>query len=92
MKIVAIVLMTALCIALFALTAKELLKSTMDGVEWEEATHTVQNGETLWDLSQRYCPKGVDCREWIYVVSEMNGIGEYIYTGDCLTVLKGGDK
>lgn len=59
----------------------------IERVEWEEVTHKVERGETLWEISKLYCPGDVDCRDWIEKVKEINGIGSTIYTGDRLTVL-----
>lgn len=59
----------------------------IDRVDWEEVTHKVKYGETLWEISKLYCPADVDCRDWIEKVQEINGIGSMIYVGDRLTVL-----
>ena len=59
----------------------------MERTEWEEVTHKVERGETLWEISKLYCPADVDCRDWIEKVQEINGIGNTIYTGERLTVL-----
>ena len=59
----------------------------IERTEWEEVTHKVKYGETLWDISKLYCPGDVDCRDWIEKVQEINGIGSTIYVGDRLTVL-----
>ena len=76
-----------LLVALFIMVLLEFGASTMDGVEWKEATHIVQDGETLWDIAEECCPQGVDLREWIDEVEKINGIGDYIYAGDKITVL-----
>lgn len=59
----------------------------VERTEWEEVTHKVKRGETLWGISKLYCPDDVDPRDWIEKVQEINGIGSTIYTGDRLTVL-----
>lgn len=59
----------------------------IERTEWEEVTHKVKRGETLWEISKLYCPDDVDCRDWIDKVQEINGIGSTIYVGDRLTVL-----
>lgn len=59
----------------------------IERTEWEQVTHKVKRGETLWEISKLYCPGDVDCRDWIEKVKEINGIGSTIYAGDRLTVL-----
>ena len=60
---------------------------SMEKHEWAEAAHVVEAGETLWDMAQVYCPKDVDCRDWIGAVSKLNGVDGYIYPGEELVVL-----
>ena len=62
-------------------------EDSMDGREWAEAVHVVESGETLWDISQIYCPEDVDRRDWIDRVTDLNGIDGYIYPGDELVIL-----
>lgn len=67
----------------------EFSRDSMDCIEWKQKTHIVQKGETLWDIAKKYCPKGVDIREWIYEIERINDIDGYIYAGDVLVVLDG---
>lgn len=62
--------------------------STMDGVEWQEEIYRVQSGDSLWTIANEYCPDGVDRREWIGKIRELNGLPDsLIYPGQALTVL-----
>lgn len=63
-------------------------QSTMDGVEWQEWVHKVEEGDSLWSLSGDYCPKRVDRREWIQEVKALNGLRDsVIIPGQKLIVL-----
>lgn len=63
-------------------------RSTLDGVEWQEWIHEVEEGESLWTISGEYCPKRVDRREWIEEVKVLNGLrGSVIHPGQKLIVL-----
>ena len=83
----AAVLLIILAVSLL-LTLGLAFRSTMDRVEWETETYTVKSGDTLWTISERYCPDGVDCREWINEVKELNDIDDStIHPGQRITVL-----
>ncbi len=48
-------------------------------------TVQVQDGDTLWDLANKYGPKNVDCRKVIYEIQKINNVsadtlqaGQYI--------------
>lgn len=63
-------------------------RPTMARVEWEEKTYRVQRGDSLWEISGKYCPDSVDRREWIDEVQNLNGLtSSLIYAGQKITVL-----
>lgn len=72
-------------IVLFFLIA--VLAVIPDKHEFEETIYTVKGGDCLWDIASDYCPKGMDKHEYIYLVSERNGIkNSIIYPGQKLVV------
>ena len=82
------VILAVLLIVASILTLKYAFRSTMDGYEWETTFYRVQTGDSLWSISADYCPDGVDRREWIEEVRELNGMdNSIIYPGQKLTVL-----
>ncbi|MGN0553049.1 MAG: LysM peptidoglycan-binding domain-containing protein [Oscillospiraceae bacterium] len=79
----AVLLLVVLVISFFA-----ALSPTLDRVEWERRSYTVQKGDTLWGIAQRYCPDNVDLREWISKVKSINGLSDsMIRTGQRITIL-----
>lgn len=61
---------------------------TMNAYDWNEETYRVRTGESLWTISADYCPDGVDRREWISAVQELNGMNDStVYQNQKLTVL-----
>lgn len=67
---------------------RSAFSSTMDGVQWEQENYCVESGDTLWSIGATYCPNGVDVREWIEEVKEINGLSNsMIYPRDRLIVL-----
>ena len=93
MKLVAhnavwVVALAAVFILLCVLLLNTALQSTMDAVDWQEETYTVEEGDSLWTISYAYCPVGVDRREWVDEVQALNNMaGCTIYPGQQLTVL-----
>lgn len=66
--------------------------STLNRVPWHMEIYRVKGGDTLWALSEKYCPEIVDRREWIEEIKEMNGMKtSTIYTGQLLKVLAPGE-
>ena len=62
-------------------------QSSMDRVEWVEEVYRVQSGDSLWEISGKYCPDNVDRREWIDEVQARNGLtSSFIYAGQRLYV------
>lgn len=81
-------LILILLIAVSFLVLSLACSSTMSRVEWQETTYRVQSGDSLWAISHDYCPDGVDRREWVEEIRELNGLtGSIIYPGQTLTVL-----
>lgn len=54
--------------------------------EYSEETVTVQSGDTLWGISDAYCPDYMDKREYIRAIETDNDCGSDIRVGDVLTV------
>lgn len=71
------------CLAVLALNQGP----TMDEVEWQEERYLVREGDTLWALAGRYCPKDMDRREWIEAVVDLNDMQDGLRAGDKITVL-----
>lgn len=64
-----------------------LMSFSPDG-EYQYVTHTVQTGETVWEIAERLA----DCQckpfnEFVYEISEKNNLqGKYIRPGDVLII------
>lgn len=87
MKTTTFILLLILILTMAFIFAK-LEAATMDACEWSEETYIVKRGDTLWDISEKYCPADVDKREWIAKVESINGMtSSMIYHGDVITVL-----
>jgi len=83
----ALILGVVLLVASF-LALKWTFRPTMERFEWKEKSYKVQAGDSLWEIASDYCPEGVDRREWINEVKELNGIDDStIHPGQKLTVL-----
>ena len=54
--------------------------------EYSEETVTVRSGDTLWGISEQYCPEDMDKREYIRAIEADNECGTDICVGDVLTV------
>lgn len=86
-NIIAVVAMVAFTVAAFALLIVAV-QPTMNKIEWQEETYIVKNGDTLWEIADKYCPDIVDKREWIAEVQELNNLhGSTLRIGQRLTVL-----
>lgn len=78
-----LILLMATCFLLLTLVVEAGTQPDLTPVQY-----MVSKGDTLWSLSQQYCPDDMDCREWIYEVEQMNGItGGQIWPGDIITIL-----
>ena len=54
--------------------------------EYTEEVVMVQSGDTLWGISELYCPEDMDKREYIHAIEADNDCGAVIRPGDALTV------
>lgn len=87
------VIFCALILAGCILALNLACQPTMDAFDWREAPYRVQAGDSLWTISGDYCPEGVDRREWIAEVQELNGLEDsVVYPGQRLTVLVPGEE
>ena len=50
------------------------------------ASVTIQPGQTLWDLAERYAPPGSDLRSYVAELVELNGGSELVYAGTRLVL------
>lgn len=73
-------------IAAVALLAVLLAGAGRAEREYSEETVTVRSGDTLWGISEQYCPENMDKREYIRVIEADNGCGADIMAGQVLTV------
>jgi uncharacterized protein YpuA (DUF1002 family) len=53
----------------------------------------VQSGDTLWSIAEQYVPDGIDIRDYMYEIRELNNMTTSdVYAGDVITVYeKGGN-
>ena len=82
------IILALILIIVSILTLNFAFRSTMDGYEWETTFYRVKAGDSLWTIAEDYCPDGVDRREWIDEVRELNDMDDsIIHVGQRLTVL-----
>jgi len=55
-------------------------------------TITVQQGDTLWDLSREHCPSWMDRRDWIARVAKENRTRSMLEVGQRLTIIVEGER
>lgn len=66
--------------------------STLNRIPWHQEIYRVKSGDTLWELSGKYCPDIVDRREWIEEIKDMNDMKtSKLYVGQFLKVLAPGE-
>ena len=83
-----VVLLGLAIVVVCVLVLNFAFRSTMDGVEWVEDVYVVRSGDSLWSISGRFCPDGVDRREWVDEIQALNGMSDsIIYPGQRLIVL-----
>ncbi len=75
-------------IAAVALLAVLLAGAGRAEREYSEEVITVQSGDTLWGISEQYCPDDMDKREYIRAIEADNECTSAIKVGDVLTVRK----
>lgn len=84
---IAIVLLVVL-VVVSILLLNWSFQSTMDRWEWEEDQYVVENGDSLWAISGKYCPDNVDRWEWINEIQALNALDDcVIQPGQMLIVL-----
>lgn len=74
---------TALIIAAAVLLTGMLIKRE------PEYTHdfiVVRQGDTLWDIAAKYCPKDMDIRDYVQIMSEENACTAKIMPGEYLMI------
>lgn len=72
----------------FILVLHFTFQDTMDKHEWQEEVYRVRAGDSLWTISEDYCPYGVDCREWIAEIKAINQLPDsMVHPGQELIVL-----
>lgn len=77
-----------LVLLLFLGVAAAVTPPSADTEEWERTSYHVRRGDTLWGIAQEHCPDGVDYREWIDKVCEVNDLSDgWIYEGQDITIL-----
>lgn len=87
-KAAAIILSLAIPVAvLFAVIHRAGELAAQDGeTPCGYETVTVHSGDTLWGISEGYCPEYMDIREYISDLMRRNGIGAEIYPGQIIEV------
>lgn len=59
-----------------------------DDILWHTEVHHVEDGQTVWSLSHKYCPETVDRGAWVSEVLAINGMMDStVYPGQMLRVL-----
>lgn len=84
-----------LALLLFLGVTAVVIPPSIDAEDWERTSYHVRSGDTLWGIAQEHCPDGVDYREWIDKVREINDLNDgWIYEGQDITILtdKGGTR
>ena len=74
----------AICIVLLSILLRVV---DMTQHDMTPTQYLVRKGDTLWSLSQTYCPDDMDCRDWIDKVEQVNGLHNgNIKTGQIITI------
>ena len=87
MRIISIIAMVAVLVMVIGVAAGFRYA---DKPEMEVVTYRVEIGDTLWGLSEEYCPNEMDPREWIYEVRKLNELAndDYLLPGVEIQILK----
>ena len=56
--------------------------------KWNQREITIQKGDTLWALSDRFCSESIDRRWWISQVKKINNTNGNIKAGQVLIILE----
>lgn len=82
------IVLAAVLVVTSVLLLNWVFQPTMDGIDWQEGIYIVEGGDSLWELSGKYCPDTVDRREWIDEIQALNGLrSNTIYAGQELVIL-----
>ena len=56
--------------------------------EYQYITHTVQTGQTVWEIAEQYAPaQSKSFNEFVFEIQDKNKLqGKYIQPGDQLTI------
>ena len=60
----------AICILILLLAVVAVAKSDKPNV----VGYTYDTGNTIWEIAETHCPKGMDVREFVREIKEVNGI------------------
>ena len=81
-----------LVVVLVLIFASLTIATRTSGNDLTYATYTVQPGDTIWDIAEEYCPKGMDIREYIYKVREINDSNCVIHPGQEMKIIRKDDS
>ena len=83
---IAVIVMLGCLIGLFA----ELINTGYERDDFETVICLIAYGDTAWDYADRYCPEGLDKREYLEWCAAENGMGDMgnIYYGKSYVFLK----
>lgn len=71
----------------FALTVLVIKFNSNPLEDARQEIHIVSQGETLWDITEEYCPDIMNRNDYIRAIMKYNDIGDYIHAGDKIVVL-----
>lgn len=60
----------------------------MNSISYEQVEYTVQAGDTLYGLAQKYANENQDIREYIYNLKQVNNIGSTLDVGQTIIIFK----
>ncbi len=76
---------TIIIVILLSFLLKNKAHSSYYEIEYHEIT--VIEGDTLWEIANKYLPEDIDIRRAIYDIEKINGIDNgYIYPGNIIKI------